>query len=789
MASSRLCGFPLLNRRRTYDPMKGTNSSPKKQFSKSLNEGKKGESMEWSFVSADQLMLMIQVHKKILVFRDIIDLAPLNTSISLREMVITTLGDLHGLYPGIILQNKVSRIKDKSTDQALAYFCEVLKSIGESWIMNSDCTNNINCVFPSCKDRSNMLQLGETLLATLDCMIKIANDKFDIMEEDYNKNEFGTFGKSTPTYGSPSFHGSSFLGSSSPDTPRGVLPEPMKYPARTGENSPKSSGTSPLRTLRIQSLGKLNPIDLKRLSFHMSPPHKATQNKKINEEPDREMEVDHKDGKDEKDDTSEDLVFSMETTEKSEITNADHKECDEAQAMQEEKEEKSQSPKPLETTAMLMEEAPKLAPSSNSSPLSPVVTATNVMQPNKAMLPPPPPPPPPPAPSSAKLQKSVVALNIPPPPSPPPVPLSSSLSSVSSPPSPSPPIISLKAGSASPPPPPMSLKAGSAPPPPPPMSLKSGSAPAPPPPLPRGNGGAALPPPPPGSGRCLRPKATTKLKRSTQLGALYRTLKGKVEGSSLKGKSGGGRSSSNGAASSSGGKQSMADALAEMTKRSSYFQQIEEDVQKYAKQIQELRSAITNYKTKDMTDLIKFHQDVESVLEKLTDESQVLSRFEDFPSKKLEAMRMAAALYNKLNSILNELQNWKIVSPVNQLLEKTERYFDKIKTELEALERTKDEESKKFKGHNIEFDFHILIKIKEAMVDVSSNCMELALKERRSDAAKNNSDGKRKDYAKLLWRAFQFAFKVYTFAGGIDDRADKLTKELAREIESDPNQP
>ncbi|MED6181670.1 hypothetical protein PIB30_021457 [Stylosanthes scabra] len=788
--------------------MKGSNNPPKKASSKAQNEGKKGESMEWSFVSADQLMLMIEVHKKILVFRDIIDLAPLNTSISLRDMVITTLGDLQGLYPGIILRNKVSRIKDRSTDQALAYFCEALKSVGESWIMNSDCIYSSNYVFPSCKDKNNMHQLGETMLATLDCMIKIANDKFDIMEEDDHKNEFDSFGKATPTYGSPSYHSGSFFCSSSPATPRGVLPEPIKYTARTAENSPRSSGASPLRSLRIQSLGKLNPIDLKRLSFHMSPPHKATENKKMEKEPSREMEVDHKDGKAEKDDTPEGLVFSMETSEKSDTTNScDHREYDEAQAMEEEKEETSQSPKPLETTAMVMQETPQFVSSSNSPPLPPVETETNVMQLNKAMAPPPPPPPPP-APSSPKLEKSFVAPNmppppplppvplssssssvssLPPPPPPPPVPLSSSSSSVSSPPPPPPPVMPLKSGSVSSPPPPplpvMPLKPGSVPPPPPPMSLKAGAAPAPPPPLPRGNGVTAPPPPPPGAGRCLRPKATTKLKRSTQLGNLYRTLKGKVEGSSLKGKSCGGRNSSNGA-SSSGGKQSMADALAEMTKRSSYFQQIEEDVQKYAKQIMELRSTITNYKTNDMTALIKFHQDVESVLEKLTDESQVLSRFEGFPLKKLEAMRMAAALYNKLNSILNELQNWNLVSPVNQLLEKTERYFNKIKTELDALERTKDEESKKFKGHNIEFDFHILIKIKEAMVDVSSNCMELALKERRSD----NSDGKRKECGKLLWRAFQFTFKVYTFAGGIDDRADKLTRELAMEIESDPNQ-
>ena len=44
------------------------------------------------------------------------------------------------------------------------------------------------------------------------------------------------------------------------------------------------------------------------------------------------------------------------------------------------------------------------------------------------------------------------------------------------------------------------------------------------------------------------------------------------------------------------------------------------------------------------------------------------------------------------------------------------------------MERTKDEESKKFRSHNIDFDFYILVQIKESMVDVSSNCMELALK-------------------------------------------------------------
>lgn len=47
---------------------------------------------------------------------------------------------------------------------------------------------------------------------------------------------------------------------------------------------------------------------------------------------------------------------------------------------------------------------------------------------------------------------------------------------------------------------------------------------------------------------------------------------------------------------------------------------------------------------------------------------------------------------------------------------------------MEAVERNKDEQAKKFQGHNISFDFNILVRVKESMVDISSSCMELALK-------------------------------------------------------------
>lgn len=275
------------------------------------------------------------------------------------------------------------------------------------------------------------------------------------------------------------------------------------------------------------------------------------------------------------------------------------------------------------------------------------------------------------------------------------------------------------------------------------------------------------------------------------MGNLYRLLKGKVEGSCLIGKSSAGKKNASNGGGGSGGGKSMADALAEMTKRSAYFMQIEEDVEKHGKLIKELQISLTAFQTKDMNEMLKFHKHIESHLEVLTDESQVLSRFEGFPVKKLETLRMAAALSTKLNGIVSEIHNWKIEPPLARSLDNVEKYFNKIKAEMEGLERTKDEESKKFQSHNIHFDFTIFTKIKESMVDLSSGFMELALKERKevkeqSDNSMWSKAGKQMVCAKVLWKAFQFAFKVYSFAGGQDERADRLTRELAKEIETDP---
>ncbi|KAG8072817.1 hypothetical protein GUJ93_ZPchr0006g43012 [Zizania palustris] len=316
---------------------------------------------------------------------------------------------------------------------------------------------------------------------------------------------------------------------------------------------------------------------------------------------------------------------------------------------------------------------------------------------------------------------------------------------------------------------------------------------------PPANGPSAPPPPPPGAGniaKALRAKkAATKLKRSTQMGSMYRHLRDRVEGSCPHGAKSSQDKKARAAAAaaaagwkSGGAGQGMADALAEMTKRSAYFRQIEEDVGNHATAILELKEAIASFQSKDMGELAKFHQHVEQQLASLADETQVLARFEDFPSKKLETLRMAAALYSKLDGVVSTLKGWKLqAAPVSPQLDRLEAYFNKVKDEVDTIERSKDEEMNRFQSHNVHFDLGVLVRIKECMVDLSSSCVELALKESQDAnssvaAPKNPSTG----VSRMLWRVFQLAFRVYNFAGGQDERADRLTSTLAREIEAHP---
>ncbi|XP_020540063.1 uncharacterized protein At4g04980 isoform X2 [Jatropha curcas] len=669
------------------------------------------------------IFLMVELRKKILTFRDIIDLPPCDGSAPINEVLIYllllkprkfsnlfipenfifwifrqlmmgTVEDLHNLYPNIVNYNVTPETGETSFDQVLHHLYNAFESIGDSWAKNHKWISNFGNDTNESTEDITLEQLSQKVLEKLNHMIDIARKMFDVMEEEEKENGGRMQGMTIGDTLSESFSNKKIT-CPSPDTPATFAPA-VSFSMEIGEFANATYASPFLLSLRVHAVEKLRPIEIKYLPFNLSSRKSAQCDSSMKvmdqmvDETNLEMQnvsttVDNRGPKDSK--TSDNLSML------------------------------------LSYNSNLMYEAKESAAVPNPPPPS-IVSDQAPTMPSENLLPP------------VNLPSNGTATS------------------------------------------------------PLPVSTSKGFVPVSPIPMPQPNGAAPPPPPPLGMAKALRAKKQTKLKRSSHMGHLYRLLRGKVEGCHLNGKPHDRKRPKVGG--SAGGKHGMADALAEMTKRSAYFQQIEEDVRNHGKSIMEIKAAIESFQTKDMVDLIRFQKYVEQHLEKLIDETQVLAKFEGFPIKKLESLRIAAALYLKLEEIATKLEKWKVTPPLDQQLDKVESYFNKIKGEIDTLERSKDEDSKRFKSHKIDFDFNILLCIKELMVDLSSSCMEVAIKERKeAKAAESAESGQKtnsqlKASAKTLWRAFQLAFQVYSFAGGQDDRADMLTREIAHEIETGP---
>lgn len=136
------------------------------------------------------------------------------------------------------------------------------------------------------------------------------------------------------------------------------------------------------------------------------------------------------------------------------------------------------------------------------------------------------------------------------------------------------------------------------------------------------------------------------------------------------------------------------------------------------------------------------------------------------------------------------------VAGVNALLEKCDRLFDRVRKEVEGIERSKEDDARKFASFRLPANFAAIDDVKAAAVQLSSFLLELAVQESRKVRSTVGLDGNGRvaqaDISRvraslhMLWRCFQFAFRVYSFAGGQDEAAEELSLAVAKEMEAYP---
>ncbi|KAJ4953354.1 hypothetical protein NE237_030186 [Protea cynaroides] len=120
-------------------------------------------------------------------------------------------------------------------------------------------------------------EFGDRVLEKLSYMIKIAREMFDVMDEEEQKSDKSLGDNLTESYSnnkapyclSPDTPNSKALYCHSPETPTSVLPELISNSNKMGRDYADFSYSPPLlMPLRIQAVGKLKPMDVKRLAFH-----------------------------------------------------------------------------------------------------------------------------------------------------------------------------------------------------------------------------------------------------------------------------------------------------------------------------------------------------------------------------------------------------------------------------------------------------------------------------------------------------------------------------------------
>lgn len=239
-------------------------------------------------------------------------------------------------------------------------------------------------------------------------------------------------------------------------------------------------------------------------------------------------------------------------------------------------------------------------------------------------------------------------------------------------------------------------------------------------------------------------------------------------------------------------------AVAELMARSPHLRQIEEDVREHGAKLHALGQRLAVLRTADMAELKAFRAALEAELEPLEDEGRVLSLLEGWPIQKLEALRLAAATSDRLETCVRDLAEWK--APERLDCAAASKLFDSVRALVEAMERARTTDEERFQQAGFTFDYGALGRVKEAAVQFSANVLEAAITASREQRqALNAADGaavplegaplaRGRRLLRDVRSAFDLSYRVYTFAGGTNERAEALALEAVAEVDAWPQE-
>nr|CAB3477746.1 unnamed protein product [Digitaria exilis] len=315
---------------------------------------------------------------------------------------------------------------------------------------------------------------------------------------------------------------------------------------------------------------------------------------------------------------------------------------------------------------------------------------------------------------------------------------------------------------------------GGPPRPPPP----GGGPPRPPgaPPPPRLPGGAGPPPPPGPAASKGRAPAGGRMRRAPEIVEFYQALM-------RRGEAGSRQTGSRGPKAPAGGSKAAArsDLIGEITKNSPHLVAVQADVDTQGDFVRTLAAEVRDATFANVEDVVAFVAWLDEELSFLVDEQAVLKHF-DWPEKRADALRDAAARYNGLLQLEKRISSFvddralhrdAALGKMFSLFEKTEKSVYRFMQERDAAD-AKSNLVSRYKEQDIPVgwmsDAGIIAKIKLACVNLAKQYMMRVVSEIDSLGGKNDEQKRENALFKrlkehnrevLLHQGVRFAFRVH----------------------------
>lgn len=226
--------------------------------------------------------------------------------------------------------------------------------------------------------------------------------------------------------------------------------------------------------------------------------------------------------------------------------------------------------------------------------------------------------------------------------------------------------------------------------------------------------------------------------------------------------------------------------MEELAGKSAYMRQVEQDRQKMAPMITDLKGQIVAFQPLDMLQLEHFVAEVERRLALLCDERMVLKAFPDWPEKRLEAMREAVARKAELEKLTTSMdpqgERWNARASIAEELQQVMDRFSEAKPKVEWYIREGDTIKRALSSHAVPFDMDLIKGAQHGPLQLAKYAMRMlhTAHERLLKASAADAAAALPTVKDLISQVLKFAFQCHQFAGGFDADANTLFGELHR---------